>query len=85
MTAGRLENVQKAYENNLGFRQGQTVLVYTGGVRHTFRGVANLRINIGDSILTIEAPGGNTVFHSWSGIGVVDAEQAGTFELKQMS
>ncbi len=85
MTATRLESVQKAYENNLGFRQGQTVFVYTGGARYAFRGVTNLRINIGDSILTIEMPDGSTVFHSWSGIGVTSAEQAGTFELKQMS
>lgn len=84
MTAARLQSVQKAYENNLGFRQGQTVFVYTGGARHAFRGVTNLRINIGDSILTLEMPGGNTVFHSWSGIGVTDAERAGTFEVKQM-
>jgi len=85
VTASRLESVQKAYENNLGFRKGQTVLLYTGGTRYVFRNVMSLRINIGDSILTIEMPGGNTVFHSWSGIGVTDAEPASTFELGQMS
>jgi len=84
MTEERLQNVQKAYEGALGFQQGCTVYVYTGGLRHAFRNVTSLRVNIIDSILTINAPGVCTVFHSWSGIGVANAEQASALELRSM-
>lgn len=85
MAANRLESAQKAYENTLGFQKGYSVYVYTGGTRHTFLNVRSLRVNIIDSILTIDAPGSITIFHSWSGIGVVCTEQTGDFDLRAMT
>jgi len=65
-----LLNLQKTYTNTLKFNPGQSVHIYVGGTKYSFRNVASLVVDLTHSLITILTPSGTALFRAWDGVEV---------------
>jgi len=69
-----LQNLQKTYTNTLKFSPGQSVHIYVGGARYSFRNVASLVVDLTHSLITILTPNGHVLFRTWDGVEVGEGQ-----------
>ncbi len=73
----KAQNLQKTYQNTLKFVNGQSVYIYVGGTRHSFKHVVSLVIDVMNSLVTILTPNSIALFCNWDGIEVGEGQPSG--------